>query len=274
MISIVKSFGKWVNDLPLWMYSTAVLVATFLVWEGAVRFFEVPSYLIPPVSSILVRIFTDWQSLLNHSLDTLNAIVIGFVLSIVVSIPLAALLSQLRWFEKAIYPLLVASQTIPKVAIAPLFVVWFGFGILPKILIVFLICFFPIVVDTMTGLRSISREVIWLSRSMGASHWKTFTRIRVPAALPHIFSGLKVASTLAVVGAVVGEFVGSDSGLGYQLIVANGTMDVQISFAVIILLSIIGIVLFGIVDLLERLLLPWHISQRKTGGNSAAENKE
>lgn len=269
MRDTVVRVSRWVNDLPLWVYSTTVMIGICLIWESAVRFFEVPSYLIPPVSSILLRMVTDWHSLLLHSIDTLNAIVIGFALAILISIPLAALLSQLRWFEKAVYPLLVASQTIPKVAIAPLLVVWFGFGALPKIMIVFLICFFPIVVDTMTGLRSVSREVIWLSRSMGASHWKTFSRIRVPAALPHIFSGLKVASTLAVVGAVVGEFVGSDSGLGYQLIIANGTMDVEISFAVIILLSVIGIALFVFVDVLERLLLPWHVSHRKGGGSVA-----
>jgi NitT/TauT family transport system permease protein len=265
----IRRVGRQLSELPHWTYSATVLICVFLLWEVAVRAFDVPIYLIPRVSSIFVRLIADWQPLLHHSIDTVNAILVGFLLSIVVSIPLAALLSQLRWFEKAVYPLLVASQTVPKVAIAPLLVVWFGFGVLPKILIVFLICFFPIVVDTMTGLRSVSREVIWLSRSMGASHWKTFSRIRVPAALPHIFSGLKIASTLAVVGAVVGEFVGSDSGLGYQLIVANGTMDVEISFAVIILLSVIGIVLFGIVGLFERLLLPWHVSQRKIGAASA-----
>jgi NitT/TauT family transport system permease protein len=195
-------------------------------------------------------------------------VLIGFGLSILISIPLAALLSQWRWLEQTIYPLLVASQTLPKVAIAPLLVVWFGFGLVPNTLITFLMCFFPIVVDSLIGFRSVPKEVLWLAKSTGASSWNTFFKVQIPAALPSIFGGIKVASTLAVVGAVVGEFVGADSGLGYQLIIANGTLDVQLSFAVLIVLSILGITLFALVDLAERLLLPWHISQRRGKGDS------
>jgi NitT/TauT family transport system permease protein len=254
--------------LPGWAYPAATIVVLLVVWEAVVHLFQIPAYLLPPPSAIARRIVHDWRLIAWDSWVTLRAVLIGYLLSIAVSIPLAAVLSQLRWAEKAVYPLLVASQTMPKVAVAPLLVVWFGFGVLPKILIVFLICFFPIVVDTMTGLQSVPREVIWLARSMGASNWDTFYRMRVPAAMPHIFAGLKVASTLAVVGAVVGEFVGSDAGLGYQLIVANGLVDVEMSFAVILVLSVIGIALFAVVQVLERLMLPWHISQRR-GGASA-----
>lgn len=254
--------ARW-PGFPLWAYPALVMLAFFLVWEVSVRVFQVPVYLVPAPSAILGRVADNWQLLATNTWVTFTGVIIGFLLSIAVSVPLAAVLSQLHWLERGVYPLLVASQTIPKVAIAPLLVVWFGFGVLPKILIVFLICFFPIVVDTMIGLKSVPREVIWLAHSTGASHWDTFVKIRIPGALPHIFGGLKVASTLAVVGAVVGEFVGSDSGLGYQLIVANGLLDVQMSFAVIVVLSVMGIVLFAAVGLAERLLLPWHISQRK-----------
>lgn len=243
-----------------------VVLGVLSLWEFGVRAGGVPAYLLPPPSSIVQRIFADWRMLAGHTWVTTGEILAGYVLAVVVSIPLAALLARFRPLENALYPLLVASQTVPKVAIAPLLVVWFGFGVLPKVLIVFLICFFPIVVDALIGFRSVPREVLWLSRSMGASQWKTFRKISIPAALPNIFAGLKVASTLAVVGAVVGEFVAADRGLGYQLIVANGVMDVQLSFALLIVLSVLGVVLHALLDLLERAALPWHVSQRVGAG--------
>ena len=239
------------------------MALVLILWEAGVRIGEVPGYLLPPPSAVLWRIGRDWQQISLHLSVTLAETLVGFGLAILISIPLAAALSQIRWLEETLYPLLVASQTIPKVALAPLLIVWFGFGQTPKILITFLICFFPIVVDTMIGLRSIPREVLWLSHSMGAPAWKTFFKIRIPAALPNVFAGIKIASTLAVVGAVVGEFVGADQGLGYQLIVANGVLDVQLSFAVLVILSLMGICLFAAVDVIERLALPWHISQRR-----------
>ena len=245
-----------------------VLIVILVLWELGVRLGHVPVYVLPPPSTVILRIFHDWRLIIFQTWVTTTEVVIGFGLSIVVSIPLAAVLFQWRWLEESLYPMLVASQTIPKVAIAPLMVVWFGFGLAPKVLIAFLICFFPIVVDSLIGFRSVPKEVMWLARSTGASKWNTFWKIQIPAALPSIFAGIKVASTLAVVGAVVGEFVGSDTGLGYQLIVANGTIDVQLSFAVIVVLSALGIVLFGLVELAERLLLPWHISQRRVRNNN------
>ncbi len=247
-----------------------LMLAVLLLWEAGVRIGGVPAYLLPPPSAIVGRMAKDWQLLAQHAWVTTGEILAGYLLAIVVSIPLAAVLAQFRLIENALYPLLVASQTIPKVAIAPILVVWFGFGLLPKVLIAFLICFFPIVVDTMIGLRSVPKEVLWLARSMGASQWKTFAKIQFPAALPHIFAGLKVASTLAVVGAVVGEFVAADRGLGYQLIVANGLLDVQLSFAVLVTLSLLGIVLYAIVDVAERAALPWHVSQRHPGSGGGA----
>ena len=247
------------------------LLVIFALWEIAVRLAEVPAYLVPPPSAIAVRMVQDWRLLVSQTWVTAGEVLIGFFLSIIISIPLAAFLSQWRWLEETIYPLLVASQTLPKVAIAPLLVVWFGFGLIPNTLITFLMCFFPIVVDLVVGFRSVPKEVLWLTKSTGASQWNTFFKVQIPAALPSIFGGIKVASTLAVVGAVVGEFVGADRGLGYQLIVANGTLDVQLSFAVLIVLSILGIVLFGLVDLAERVLLPWHISQRRVTSTGRSE---
>ena len=241
-----------------------VTLAVLVLWEAGVRAGGVPAYLLPPPSAIAARMVKDYRLLALNTWVTGGEVLAGFALAIVVSIPLAAVLAQFRVVENALYPILVASQTVPKVAIAPILVVWFGFGLLPKMLIAFLICFFPIVVDTLIGMRSVPKEVLWLARSMGASRWKTFAKIQFPAALPHIFAGLKVASTLAVVGAVVGEFVAADRGLGYQLIVANGLLDVQLSFAVLITLSLIGVLLYSLVDFAERAALPWHVSQRQT----------
>jgi NitT/TauT family transport system permease protein len=239
-----------------------VLVGALAVWEAGVAAFRVPPYLLPAPSRLLLKIATEWRRILEHSWVTSQEVLVGFLVAAVFSILLAAVLLRFQGLADALYPLLVSSQTVPKVAIAPLLVVWFGFGALPKVLVAFLVCFFPIVVDTLAGLKAVPQEVIWLARSMGARGWDTLLKIRIPAALPNIFAGLKVASTLAVVGAVVAEFVGSDRGLGYLLIQANGTMDVQLSFSVLIVLSAIGVVFFAALELVERACLPWHISQR------------
>lgn len=254
---------------PLPASLDGVLVGALIVaaWELGVRIAKVPAYLLPPPSAIAQRMVKDAGSIAFHTAATAQEVAIGFVLAIVISIPLAALLAQIRVVERMLYPVLVASQTIPKVAIAPLLVVWFGFGLAPKILIAFLICFFPIVVDSLIGFRSAPKEVSWLARSMGATRWQYFLNFQIPAAMPHIFAGIKVASTLAIVGAIVGEFVAADRGLGYQLIVANGTLDVTLAFTVLVILSLLGVLLYALVDRIERWALPWHVSQRVLRGD-------
>ncbi len=171
-------------------------------------------------------------------------------------------ISYSRTVESFVYPLLVFSQSVPKVAIAPLFVVWFGFGIVPKVIAAFLLGFFPVVVSTVQGFKSVEPDVIDLARSMGANPLKIFLKFRLPQALPSIFSGLKVSVTLAVVGAVVGEFVGSNSGIGFVLQRATGTFDLPLMFAALVVLSTLGVLLFLAVELVERWLMPWHASQR------------
>jgi NitT/TauT family transport system permease protein len=243
-------------------------IGLLVIWEVAVDLFKIPAFLFPAPSDILAACRDNAALLLRESRVTTVEILLGYFLSIVVGIPLALAIFQWPVFAKSIYPLLISSQAMPKVAIAPLFVVWFGFGFLPKILIAFLIAFFPIVINTVMGLNSIEQEKIFLARSMGLSGFQTFRLIRFPNALPSIFAGLKISITLAVVGAVVGEFVGGDSGLGYQLMVANGAMNTPLLFAGVLALTILGLVLYGIIEMIEHFAMPHR--ERVTGAAGTA----
>ncbi len=233
-----------------------VVVVLAVVWEGASGLFAIPTFLLPRPSLIGASFIEHAAILLHESWITGGEILLGYGLSIAVGVPLALAIFLSPTFARSIYPLLVSTQAMPKVAVAPLLIVWFGFGVLPKVLIAFLIAFFPIVINTAMGLAAIEREKILLARSMGMSAATTFFKIRLPDALPAIFAGLKIAITLAVVGAVVGEFVGGNDGLGYQLITANGSMDTPLLFAGLIALTLLGVGFFLLVELAERLAIP------------------
>jgi len=240
-----------------------ILVAVILVgWDLAVRLLRIPPYLIPAPTLVIEQVIAQWPMLLRETMPTLTATLGGFALSALVGIPLAMLIASSKTVESYLYPLLVFSQSVPKIAVAPLFVVWFGFGVLPKIISAFLLGVFPVVVATVLAFKSVDKEMIDLARSMRAGGLRTFIRIRLPHALPGIFSGLKVAITLAVVGAVVGEFVGSNSGIGYVLQVANGNFDLPLMFAALFVLSMMGVILFMALDAIEHVLIPWHASRR------------
>jgi NitT/TauT family transport system permease protein len=250
-------------------FLSPILVTALLlvIWEVAADLFNIPTYLFPAPSVIMRAGIDNASLLLREAWITSVEIMLGYLLSIVVGIPLALGIFHWPLFAKSVYPLLVSSQAMPKVAIAPLFVVWFGFGLLPKVLIAFLIAFFPIVINTVMGLSAIEHEKIFLARSMGLSGFATFRLIRFPNALPSIFAGLKISITLAVVGAVVGEFVGGDSGLGYQLMVANGNMNTPLLFAGVLALTVLGLIMFGAIELLERYALPHQ--ERSSGATGA-----
>jgi NitT/TauT family transport system permease protein len=244
------------------LYPAVTIGLAVVAWEALRRLSAAPAYALPAPSEVLVALVQQWPVLLSNAVSTTIAIVAGFLLSVVVGIALAVLISSSSVFEKSLYPLLVGSQAIPKLALAPLFVVWFGFGMLPKVLMTFLIAVFPIVVSTVQGISSVETELEFLARSMGLGQYRTFWMIRLYRALPSIFAGLKVAITLAVVGAVVGEFVGSDRGLGTLLLRAIGVVNTPLLFAGLIVLTILAVVLFGLIELLERFAIPWHVSQR------------
>jgi NitT/TauT family transport system permease protein len=246
-----------------------IVVVLLALWELATHIFSIPLFLLPPPSAIVESMIKNASLLLQNGWVTTVEIMLGFLLSIFIGIPLALAIFLWPPFSRSVMPLLVSSQAMPKVAVAPLFLVWFGFGVLPKVLIAFLIAFFPIVINTALGLAAIEPEKIYLARSMGFGPTATFFKIRLPNALPSIFGGLKISITLAVVGAVVGEFVGGDAGLGYLLMVANGSMDTQLLFAGIVSLTILGVVLFVLVELAERLVVPRHIA---AGATAARES--
>jgi NitT/TauT family transport system permease protein len=238
---------------------TCVVLGLLAIWEAATRAFDVPPFLLPAPSAVLASMRANAGLLLENGWVTTVEILLGFLLSIVVGIPLALAIFLWPPFARAVLPLLVSSQAMPKVAVAPLLLVWFGFGYLPKVLIAFLIAFFPVVINTAVGLAAIEPDKIHLARSMGFGAVDTFFKIRLPAALPAIFGGLKISITLAVVGAVVGEFVGGDAGLGYLLMVANGSMDTQLLFAGIVALTILGVALYLLIEIAERIAIPRHM---------------
>ena len=243
-----------------------VMIAVLALWQAATQLFAVPAFLLPPPSAIAASMAKNAALLAGGAWVTTLEILLGFLLSIAVGIPLALMIFLWPPFARAVLPLLVSSQAMPKVAVAPLFLVWFGFGLMPKVLIAFLIAFFPVVINTAVGLAAIEPEKIHLARSMGLGALGTFFKIRLPDALPAIFAGLKISITLAVVGAVVGEFVGGDAGLGYLLMVANGSMDTQLLFAGIVCLTILGVAFYALVALAERLAVPRHIIARDRAG--------
>jgi NitT/TauT family transport system permease protein len=257
-----KVDSDWMDSLKQRSLPFVGIFGFLVIWELLVILFKVPAYLLPKPTDIFLTIVDDMKSLTNHGWVTAYEMLLGYFLAIAVAIPLAIGITASDTFDRFIMPILLFFQVVPKIAIAPLFLIWFGFGTTPKVMVAFLISFFPIVIDTAIGLRSVSSEMIDLARSMGATKGQIFRNFRLPTSLPYLFSGLKVAATMAVVGAVVGEFVGADRGLGYLLLVSNSNLDTALTFAVIVALTLQGLVMYYAVEVLERFLIPWHISRR------------
>ncbi|MFD0340095.1 ABC transporter permease [Streptomyces sp. NPDC127117] len=246
----------------------ALLLACFAVWWVISAAELVKPYLVPSPGATLDVLTGKADYLWQHTWVTTYETLLGFLIAGVVGVLAAVVMVYSSTVERTLYPVLLFAQVVPKIAIAPLFVVWLGFGIGPKILIAVLIAFFPVVISMVTGLKAVDPETLQLSATMGAGPWQTFLKIRFPASLPHLFSGLKVAVTLAVTGAVVGEFVGANEGLGYVILQANGNLDTPMLFAGLLVMSLIGVVLFIAVELAEMLLLPWHASRRDTSATT------
>ncbi|HWV36011.1 MAG TPA: ABC transporter permease [Thermomicrobiales bacterium] len=246
-----------VEAVTRWIWPLLLLLALGVIWEVAVRIEDTPRWMLPPPSAVAESFRDDWRLLLHHTRVTLGEVVVGFAIALVAGIVTGMVIDSSRITERAVYPLLIASQTIPMVVLAPLFLIWFGYGLLPKVLITALVAYFPLAVNTVDGLRSADRETLSLLRSLGANGWMRFRLAKMPAALPSIFSGARIAVAFCVTGAVFGELVGAKAGLGYLMERSASQFQTARVFAAIFILAFMGVALFSAVALLERILLPW-----------------
>lgn len=247
-----------------WLF-VAFFVAFFLFWEYSVAFFGIPRYILTPPSLVVKNGWADLPRLLNYTYITGLETALGYIVAIVFALPLGLAIAFSNFLRRTIYPFFVCIEMTPKIAFAPLFISWLGFGLLPKVIIVFLVCFFPIVLNAILAFNSLSEELTRFCRSTGAGVWRTFIKVRLPAAMPQCFVGFKYAAINATVGAAIAEFIGSDQGLGFYIQITTGNMRPDLAFAGIFFLTLLGLVLFGLVTLAERLIIPWHISVRRAG---------
>jgi len=242
---------------------TTVFVVAFVLWEVGVRAFHVPNAILPAPSQALMELFGGLPYYLTQSSYTLIETLAGFFVATVVGLLLAVCVVYSRILEDTIFSVLVSLNSVPKVALAPLFIIWLGTGLAPKIATSVLLSIFVIVIDTVLALRSVDQELLDLARALRASEADVLLKIRFPAALPAIFGAMKIAISLSLVGAIIGEFVASQHGLGYVVLTAEGQFDTARMFAAIFVLGIIGTLLFYCIDFAERLFVPWHISVRR-----------
>ncbi|MFS0894963.1 ABC transporter permease [Microbacterium sp. 179-I 3D3 NHS] len=247
------------KEKPEYVLVPLIFIVGVALWEGLTALLKVPAYILPPPSAIVralighVQTNTFWENLGV----TLQEIGIGYLIAVIIAFALGILISQVRIIEKAILPYVVAFETIPKIALAPLFLIWFGFGLLSKIVMTAFISFFPILINVIEGLRSVDQDKLEMMRSLGASKYQIFLKLRLPNAAPFIFAGLDLGIIFAVIGAVVGEFVGAKAGLGYQMLQYNYDFNVASMFAMLIVLSLLGIIGHTIIRLLKRKFAFW-----------------
>ncbi len=236
-------------------------------WQVLVMAVHVPVYMLPSPLRIVSAGAAQWRGLLSAASYTVQSMLLGFAAAVGLGVMIALAIAFSRPVRQFAYPLLVFLQIVPKIAVAPLFIIWFGFGLTPKVLLVFLLSFFPVVVAAMGAFGSIEPEIMDLARSTGANRLRVFRMVQIPHALPALFGGFKVAAALAATAAVVAEFVASDRGLGYLLLQYNGNLDTPMSFAAVFVLSLMGLALYGAVELAESLAIPWHVSRRRAAGD-------
>lgn len=248
--------------LPQGVRLAVILLAGVVLWELSVSLFKVPAVLVPSPAAVARRLVAEPAFFGFHAWRTIQETLVGFALAVVLGVLLSVLIVSSRFLEETVMLALIAFNAVPKVAIAPLFVVWMGTGLTPKFAISATIAVFVIVVDLVAGFQSVDRDMLDLARALRGSRSRTLWLVRFPHALPHLFSGMKVATTLALIGAIVGEFVSSDGGLGYLIMLAQGSFDTVQIFVSLVLLGAVGMVLFYGIEVLERWALPWHASQR------------
>jgi putative hydroxymethylpyrimidine transport system permease protein len=246
-----------------WAAPAALLALLVGGWELLAKLGHVENYLLPAPSEVASALWDDRDLLAPDTWVTAREVLLGFGLALAIGVAIAIVLHLSPVLRRAAYPLVVASQAIPVVVIAPILVIWFGFGITPKLIVIALICFFPIVVNTLDGLASTDGDQVKMMRTLGASRLDLLRRLELPASLPFLFSGAKVAVAVAVIGAVFGELVGSDAGLGHAIQVGTAQLETARVFAAVLILSLMAIALFGLIALIERRAVPWARASRE-----------
>jgi NitT/TauT family transport system permease protein len=226
-------------------------------WEAAIHLFDVSTFVVPAPSSIAVALVQNAGLLAEATLVTAMEVLIGFVLATLTGAGLALLIVRFRLVGRALYPIIVLFQTVPKVALAPIFILWFGFDLAPKVVLIVVIAFFPVTLDMLAGLQSVDSGLVSLMRSVGAKNNEILLRVRIPNALPHLMAGMKIAITLSVIGAIVGEFAGASAGLGYLIQFASTQLDTPMVFAALIVVSVVGVAFYYLIEILERAVTPW-----------------
>jgi putative hydroxymethylpyrimidine transport system permease protein len=249
--------GRSRRLLTVYGPSVGIVLGVLALWELVTRGFDVPHYVWPSVSLIATTVREEIGDLLYHASITLVETVLGFAIAVVAGLVFGIVLHLSRRLRHGFYPLLIASQSVPTVVLAPVFVLVLGFGLAPKLAVIALFCFFPIVVGTIDGLGSVDREYIRMMLTLDASRAGIFRRVEFPAALPQIFTATRVSVTYAAIGAVFGEWAGSDAGLGWQMLQAKGRLDTELVFADILLVTVMSLSLFALVSLIERMTIPW-----------------
>src|SRR5215813_1071485 len=271
-----NAFTVLMRTRPELVLAPILLAVIVAAWEWGVPFFDVPSYVLPTPSSIVTAL---WRGLDAGLLDrggywlhtgvTLAEVLLGFVIGSTVGLVLGTIISQFRILDATLRIYLIAIQSLPKVALAPIIVLWFGFGLTSKVVIICLLTFFPLLVNSMAGFKAVDPERLELMRALGANPWQIFWKVRLPSALPYIFAGLDMAAVFAVVGAIVGEFVGAQRGLGTLILSMNAQMDIAGTFSVFIILSLVGVLLHQTLRRLERRLLFWSGEEMRMMGSSS-----
>lgn len=239
------------------LIGTAAVLLLLGLWEVSLRYYEVPIWLAPKPSDFLFRLYTDRALIAGHALATSVTIVEGFALGVLVAVPLALAIVSVGALERGLYPIIVFLNIMPKTVIGPILIIWFGISPLVAVLIVFLMCFFPVLVDSMSGFRLVDRRLFYISRSMGADRWQTFWKVRLPAAMPHIFSGMKIGVVKAVEGVIIAEFIASNQGLGFMIVRASAFMDMTLMFAGLVAAAIVALIFNGAMSLLGQWMMPW-----------------
>jgi NitT/TauT family transport system permease protein len=256
--SLMLRPGETALGNAAWAFGLFCLVIA--AWQAAVVLLAIPDIILPSPSAIADYLVRRNQLFLNHTWPTLTQTVLGFALAVVGGILLAILVSLTEIGKRGVMPLLVVAQIVPKIAVAPLLMLWFGLGDLSRVLIAFLIAFFPIVINTVSGLTSVSQEIALLGRAFARSRWQFFWKIQLPHALPYIFDGMKISITLAIIGVIVAEFVSSQRGLGYLIMFANGRLDTVMMMTSIAVLSVVGLALYAVIALAARVVVYWGTS--------------